>query len=104
MQLMTMEGKPPLFSWEIRKIKVIDLEFDKNVVYHHPKMDNLSTAINMGRKNCLMTIVDLSNAYYTIPITKEHHKYFLFWFEGKIHKSFVFQMAFHLFPEYLENS
>ena len=59
---MTMEGKPlPIFLRE-KKNKGHRLipnlkEFNKNVVYHHFKMDNLSTAINMVRNNCLMTFV-----------------------------------------------
>ena len=49
-------------------------------------MDNLLTAINMVRKNCLMGIVDLSDACCSIPITEGHHKYLLLSFKGKIYK------------------
>ena len=43
-------------------------EFNKNVVYRHFKMDNSKTALNMMRKNCFMASVDLSDAYYSVPV------------------------------------
>ena len=56
-------------------------EFNKNVVYRHFKMDNLKTALNMVRQNCFMASIDLSDAYYRVPVALTDQKY-LFKFEG----------------------
>ena len=45
---------------------------------HHFKMDTLETALKLMTENCFMTSLDLKNAYYSIPIAKEHQKYVKF--------------------------
>ena len=42
--------------------------FSKLVVYRHFKMDNLSTALGMVRKNCFVASIDLTNAYFLVPL------------------------------------
>ena len=73
------------FSWTEKKNKhrlILNLkEFNKNVVYRHFKMDNLKTALNMVRQNCFMASIDLSDAYYRVPVALTDQKY-LFKFEG----------------------
>ena len=60
--------------------------FNKNVVQRHFKMDTLKTAINLVKKNCFMASVDLSDAYYSVPIALTDQKYLLFQFEGTRYK------------------
>ena len=61
-------------------------EFNKNVIYGHFKMDNLKAALNMMRQNCFMASIDLSDAYYSVPVTLTDQKYLLFTFEGQLYK------------------
>ena len=37
-------------------------------------------------KNCFMASVDLKDAYYSIPVAKEHRKYLRFIFEGQLYQ------------------
>ena len=48
------------------------------VSYHHFKMDTLETAIKLMRPGCFMTSIDLKDAYYSIPVAPECHKYLKF--------------------------
>ncbi len=48
------------------------------ISYHHFKMDTLEEAIKLMRPGCLMTSIDLRDAYYSIPIAPEHQKYLKF--------------------------
>jgi hypothetical protein len=49
----------------------------------HFKMETLYTAINAMRENCYFGSVDLSEAFYSIPIHESCRKYFRFWFQQK---------------------
>ena len=61
-------------------------KFNENVVYRHLKMDNLSTFLNMVRKDCCMANIDLADSYYTVPVLCMDQKYLLFQFEGNLYK------------------
>ena len=50
--------------------------FNTYVTYRHFKMDTLNVITNLLSKNCYMASVDLKDAYYSIPIAKQHRKYF----------------------------
>ena len=52
------------------------------VEYFHFKMDNLQTAIRLTTQNCWFTSLDLSDAYYSVNVAKEHRKFLQFVFEG----------------------
>ena len=52
-------------------------EFNKNVVYRHFKMDNLKTALNVMRQNCFMASIDLSDAYYSVPVALTGQKFII---------------------------
>ena len=45
-------------------------------------MDILNTALGMVRKNCYMASIDLTDAYYSVPVTTVDQKYVMFQFEG----------------------
>ena len=38
-------------------------------------MESLNTAMHLISKNCYFASVDLSDAYYSVPIASEHRKY-----------------------------
>ena len=42
--------------------------FNELIAHHHFKMDTLEAAVNMMRPGCFMALVDLEDAYYTVPI------------------------------------
>ena len=60
-------------------------KFNEYVTYRHFKMDNLKTALTMVRKNCFMASIDLSDAYYSVPVAASDQKY-LFQSERKLYK------------------
>lgn len=55
---------------------------NKNIVYRHFKMDTLQTALGMINPNYFMASIDLSDAYYSIPVAPIDQKFLLFQFEG----------------------
>ena len=59
-------------------------ELKKFVPHHHFKMDTLKSALNMTRKRCFMTSIDLADAYYSVPIKNSLQTFFSFQFQGKI--------------------
>ena len=64
---------------------ILDLsELNKNVEYHHFKMDTFQTTIQLVYKGCFMASIDLRDAYYSVPIDIEHRKYLKFSFNGKL--------------------
>ena len=47
----------------------------------HFKMETLNTAVAAMRKNCWFGSVDLTDAFYSIPIAKEDRCLLRFWFK-----------------------
>ena len=47
---------------------------NEEVTYHHFKMGTLATALALVNNNCYMASLDLKDAYYSVPIRKEHRK------------------------------
>ena len=60
-------------------------ELNKYVEYHHFKMDTLHTATFMIQKDSYMASIDLSKAYYSVSIAKQHRKYLKFQFKGALY-------------------
>jgi len=61
-------------------------EFNKSVEHHHFKMNTLDTVTKMIKPGCYMASVDLKDAYYTVPIHKDHQKFLKFKFKGCLYK------------------
>ena len=51
---------------------------NKHVEYNHFKMDTLESAICLMTPGCYMASIDLKEAYYSVPIAKDHQKYLKF--------------------------
>ena len=49
----------------------------------HFKMESLQSAISAMRRHCYFGSVDLSEAFYSIPILYNQRKYFRFWFNNQ---------------------
>ena len=58
------------------------------MTYRHFKMEKLKTALSMVRKDCYMSSINLSNAYYSIPVAICDQKYLMFQFSGQLYKFF----------------
>ena len=69
--------------------------FNKNVEYHHFKMDTLHSILKLVRKNCWMASVDLKDAYYSCPVALRNQKYLKFSWKSQLYKycMYVFQMV-----------
>lgn len=50
-------------------------EFNKNIVYHHFKMDTFESALELVTQGCYFASVDFSNAYYSVCVAEEHRKF-----------------------------
>jgi hypothetical protein len=64
----------------ILNLKQFNDSFMENI---HFKMETLQHAINSMRKNCFFASVDLSEAFYSIPIRMQDRKYFRFIYNGQ---------------------
>ena len=61
-------------------------EFNKYVTYHHFKMDTIHTITKLMSKDCYMASIDLKDAYYSIPVAREHRKYLRFIYNGQLYQ------------------
>ena len=59
-------------------------QFNKNVEYHHFKMQGLQSAISLMTQNAYMASIDYRDAYFSCPIDEEHQKYLRFIFNGEM--------------------
>ena len=66
---------------------ILDLSrLNKHLIYHHFKMDTFAVASKLISRDCYMTSLDLQDAYYSVPIAKEHRKYFKFLWNGTLYQ------------------
>ena len=57
-------------------IMILNLRnLNKHVEYNHFKMDTLESAICLMTPGCYMASIDFKEAYYSVPIAKDHQKY-----------------------------
>ena len=56
------------------------------MTYKHFKMDNFKTTLSMVRKDCVMSSIDLSNAYYSVPVAICDPTYLMLQFAGQLYK------------------
>ncbi len=60
--------------------------FNEFVSCHHFKMDSIHTITKLVTRNCFMATLDLKDAYYSIPINKEHQKFLRFKRKEKLYQ------------------
>lgn len=72
--------------------------FNANVTHHHFKMDNIWSAIRLMKPGCYMASIDLKDAYYTVPICKEHQKFLKFQWKGNLYQYVCFPNGLALCP------
>ena len=58
-------------------------KFNKFVEYAHFKMESLNNILDLVTPFCFMSVLDLTDAYLTVPINKLFFKYLKFSFKGR---------------------
>ena len=61
-------------------------ELNEFITYHKFKMEGLPTVKKLVKKGDWLTKVDLSDAYFHVPIHPEHQKYLQFRWRGKVYR------------------
>ena len=56
------------------------------VTYQHFKMESLQSAAQLIKKDYWMAVLDLKDAYYSVPINLQHRKYLRFEFNGTLNE------------------
>lgn len=64
----------------IRNLKYLN----QFIQYHHFKMDSLFSVLRMITPGCYMASIDLKDAYYCIPVSKNYQKYLKFYWNSKL--------------------
>jgi len=72
--------------------------FNGNVTHYHFKMDNIWSAIRLMKPGCYMASVDLKDAYYSVPICKDHKKFLKFEWKGVLYQFVCFPNGLALCP------
>ena len=79
-------------------------ELNQQIEYRKFKMETLDSIIKLMRPDCFMCSLDLSDAYYSVPVAPEHQKFLCFpWVSKGVRKIYVSQMALPLHPGTLPN-
>ena len=61
-------------------------ELNRFIVYHHFKMDNIENCIHLMKPMCFMASIDLSDAYFSVPVDPSHKKYLKFLWNGRLYQ------------------
>ena len=72
--------------------------FNGNVTHYHFKMENIWSAIRLMKPGCYMASVDLKDAYYSVPICKDHQKFLKFEWKGVLYQFVCFPNGLALCP------
>ena len=60
-------------------------KFNKFVDYSHFKMESFQQILDSVVQDCFMSVLDLTDAYLTVPVSRRFVKYLQFAFRGKIY-------------------
>jgi len=62
---------------------ILDLsQLNEDIQYHHFKMESLQNALDLVTPNCYMASIDWKDAYFSVPVKKEHRKFLKFFWNG----------------------
>ena len=61
-------------------------ELSRFIVYHHFKMDNIESCIHLMTPMCFMASIDLSDAYFSVPVDPSHQKYLKCLWKGRLYQ------------------
>ena len=65
-------------------------QLNKNIDYHHFKMESINTILNLITKDCFMASINLKDAYYSVKISETFQRYLKFEFLDKLYKLVCF--------------
>ena len=87
---MELDYFSPIFLREKKENKhrlILNLkELNRFTPHHHFKIYTLKSALNMTRKGCFIASIDLTDAYYSVPIKNSLQNFFAFQFQGKFYR------------------
>ena len=72
--------------------------FNKHVEKMHFRMETLQSILHLVTKDCWQTVLDLQDAYLTVPIDPDHAIYLKFTFQGQIYMYIVLPFGYKLAP------
>ena len=61
-------------------------ELNKFVMHHHFKMESIHTCTQLMRPGCYMASIDLKDAYYLVPVARQHKKFLKFIWKGRLYQ------------------
>ena len=61
-------------------------KLNDHVYYNHFKMESLDNVLNIIKPGVWMASVDLNDAFYTIPVHKDHRKYLKFVWQNTLYQ------------------
>ena len=61
-------------------------KFNTNVRKEHFKMETIVSILKLIQKDAFMVKLDIKDAYYSVPIHKDHQKFFRFKFQGQLYQ------------------
>jgi hypothetical protein len=61
-------------------------ELNKDVQYHHFKMDTLKSALELVTENCHFCSVDFKDAFYSVRVNPRHRKYLRFLWNNNLYQ------------------
>ena len=73
---------------------------NQHIEKHHFKMDTLWSAVRLMTPNCFMTSIDLTDAYYVVPIAEEHCKHLGFYWQGCLYQYTCMPNGLSSFPSF----
>ena len=73
-------------------------QLNKNIEYHHFKMNSINIILNLIIKDCFMALIDLKDAYYSVKISENFQRYLKFEFFNKLYKFVCFPNGLALCP------
>ena len=75
-------------------------KFNECVSYEHFKMEHFSFVTDLIEENCYMASIDLSNAFYSVPIHKNYRKFLKFMWKGQLYNFTCFANGLCMAPRY----
>lgn len=76
-------------------------DLNQFIEYHHFKMDTTETVIGLMRLNCFMASLDLSNAYFSVPIVKTNQCFLIFQWNDELYQFTVLVFSQRFLSLYL---
>ena len=64
-------------------------DLNPHLEYHHFKMHDIAHILSLVTHNCYMSVIDIKDAYYSVPIHPRYQRYLKFAWGGRLYKFLV---------------